>query len=764
MSWNYSVWLLKNRWLVLMSGLLIAVLAASGIRHLTFSVDYHAFFSEDNPELLAYERMINTYTHSDNLIFVLSSSNENVFSTEMLSVMREITNSSWQLPHVIRVDSVSNFQHTIAIGDDLEVRPLVEENVKIQNSDIELAREVALHEPLLRDLLVDRKGKTTAIVATFELPGKSLSEIPEIAAKARLMAQDIETRYPGMRVRLAGMIMLNNAYAESSRGDIRTLVPTMLLVIFVILAVLLRSLLLTVASLMVTILSIVTAMGLAGWAGLSITTISVVAPTIIMTIVVGNCVHILVTFLHNIHGGDDRHEALRKSLNVNLTPVLMTGITTAIGFIAMNTSDVPPLNDLGNIVAMGVGAGFIYSISFFPALVNVLRVDPNPVVTRRGYAMERFAHFVIKRSKLLFWSTGVASVMLAIMIPLNETNEKFVEQFDQRLQFRQDTDFLLNNLTGVYRIQYSLDTKESGGINAPAFLNQVEEFTAWLRDLPEVRHVASMTDTYKRLNKNMHGDDPKWYRLPESRELASQFLLLYEMSLPYGLDLNNMVSLDKSETRLVVTFENLKTNYLLKLNEEIESRWKNLGSGAEISSASTTLMFSHIVDRAVSSMITGTFGVLVLISILIMLMLRSVKIGLVSLLPNLAPMCIALGLWGLFVGEVGMSISIVLAMTLGIVVDDTVHFLCKFINARRNANLETPEAVRYTFRTVGDAMLVTSGILITGFLVLSLSLFARNAEMGLLTSITIMVALLTDFLLLPPLLMKVDAPKLIKHL
>jgi hypothetical protein len=371
--------------------------------------------------------------------------------------------------------------------------------------------------------------------------------------------------------------------------------------------------------------------------------------------------------------------------------------------------------------------------------------------------MERVAEFVIKQRSPLMWSLGGLALAMVALIPLNETNEKFVEQFDHSLQFRQDTDYLLENLTGVYRVDYSLQTNHVSGINDPKFLHDVGVFVEWLRSLPDVRHVASITDTFKRLNKNMHGDDPEWFRLPETRELAGQYLLLYELSLPFGLDLTNRVNIDKSSTRVTVIFKNLRTNYLLTQNQDVMAQWHRISDGSEISSASSTLMFSHIVNRAVHSMVIGTFGVLVFISLLLTILLRSLKMGLVSLLPNLAPMSIALGLWGLFVGEVGMSLSIVLAMTLGIVVDDTVHFLSKYIRARREKGLDAPDSVRYAYRTVGDAMLVTSLVLMAGFLVLSMSLFARNADMGILVSLTIVLALMADLLLLPPLLIKIEA-------
>jgi predicted RND superfamily exporter protein len=272
--------------------------------------------------------------------------------------------------------------------------------------------------------------------------------------------------------------------------------------------------------------------------------------------------------------------------------------------------------------------------------------------------------------------------------------------------------------------------------------------------------VNSISDTMKRLNKNMHGDDPEWYRIPQERNLAAQYLLLYEMSLPYGLDLNNQINIDKSATRFTVSLKTISTNQLLELEQRAQ-KWLNQNAPAikQAQGSGSSVMFSHIGKRNIKTMLVGTTLALVMISMILIVALRSFKIGFISLLPNLAPAAMGFGLWGLLVGEVGLSLSVVAGMTLGIVVDDTVHFLSKYLRARREDHLSAPEAVRYAFTTVGMALLTTSIVLVVGFLVLSQSSFQLNSGMGTLTAIVIAFALMADFLFLPPLLMKLEEKK-----
>ena len=370
--------------------------------------------------------------------------------------------------------------------------------------------------------------------------------------------------------------------------------------------------------------------------------------------------------------------------------------------------------------------------------------------------------FIISKQKRILVASIVASAIVLSFITNNNLEDNFVEYFDKSTEFRQDSDFINENLTGVYQVQYSLESKTNNGVSNPEFLGNVDEFVIWLRSQPEVRHVNTITDTFKRLNKNMHGDNLDYYKIPEDKELSAQFLLLYELSLPYGLDLNNQLNINKSSTQLVVTLENSGTKALKNFSERGSAWWEertgNLSYGV-----GPTVMFAYISERNINSMLIGTLSALVVISILIMIALRSVKMGFISLIPNLLPAGLAFGVWGLTIGEVNVAVSMVTGMTLGIVVDDTVHFLSKYLRARREQNMSAQEAVTYAFSTVGVAIVTTSVILVAGFMVLAQSTFGMNSSMALLTAIAIGMALLADFLLLPVLLLRLDNKAVVKH-
>jgi len=757
-SWIVSAThrLLRWRWAVIALAVVAFTFFAAGIPRLTFAGDYRIFFSDDNPLIAAFDELQNTYSKNENLLLVMAPSERQVFTRENLAALEELTERAWQIPHSTRVDSLVNFQHTRAEGDELIVENLVEGAGEMSGGEIERVRGIALAEPRLHGRLVSEEGHVAAVNVLVQFEHDTPEKLEATVGAARELAAEFERRFPGLEVRLTGAVMLHNAFMEATQHDMATLVPLMYLGVVIFMLFFLRSVSGTVATVLVIAFSTAAAMGTAGWLGLALTPVSAVAPTLIMTLAVADSIHVLMAMLDLIRRGFSKTEAIVESLRVNFQPVMLTSVTTAVGFLSMNTSDAPPIRDLGNITAIGVLAAFLASVTVLPALAAVL---PFKVRHQKASAwnMGRLADFVIARRRPILWVSVLVVLVLGALVPLNQLDEHTLEYFDESVHFRQDTDFVMENLTGVLQVEYSLAAGASGAIAEPEYLETLDAFAGWWREQPEVVHVDTISDVMKRLNRSMHGDDDAWYRLPESRELAAQYLLLYELSLPYGLDLNNQIDIGKSATRFTVTLRDVSSQELIALAERGETWLEERAPEAmSINGVGPSMMFAHISERNTRSMILGTVIALVVISLLLVFALRSLKFGLLSLVPNLVPALMGFGLWAILVGYVGFLLSIVLAMTLGIVVDDSVHFLSKYLRARREQKLESEDAVRYAFSSVGKALVATSAILVGGFAILSFSSFAQNSDMGQLTAMIIVLALVADAFLLPVLLLRID--------
>ncbi|MFQ5528793.1 MAG: RND family transporter [Gemmatimonadota bacterium] len=755
---RWGQWVIRWRWPVIAASLLIASVAAIGGKNLRFGNNYRLFFGENNPQVAQFDALERIYTKNDNILFTVEPVDGDVFVPDVLAAIQTIEERAWLLPFTTRVDALTNFQNTRADQDDLVVEDLVPAGQETDAAAVSRAKADALAEPLIVHRLVNDTGSAAGVNITVYLPddAEDPAARPALVGAARELAQQIDTEFPAVRVHLTGMIMLNNAFFEASQKDMQTLIPMMYAGIIVLLLILLRSFGAAFGTVVVIGLATVSAVGVAGWAGIILTPPSATAPTVILTLAVADSVHILVTLLQRMRAGLARQAAIIESMRVNLGPVFLTSLTTAIGFLSMNFSDSPPFRDLGNITVIGVLFAFAFSVGLLPAMMSVLPIRAR-ATGRRLFAWEDpLAEFVLRRRRGLMVGTVAVAAALGAFLPSNELNDKFVDYFDESVAFRTDSDYTMDNLTGLYSIEFSVDAGESGGISNPEYLTLLDDFSTWYEAQPKVQHVYSFADVMKRLNRNMLGDEPSAYALPDSRELAAQYLLLYEMSLPFGQDLNNQINVDKSSTRLTVTLEDVSTREMRALAVRGEDWLQARGVQVESTRASgPSLMFAHISGRNIKGMLTGTAVALLLVSLTLVLAFRSFGYGVLSLVPNIAPAALAFGLWGLTVGQINLGLSAVAAMTIGIVVDDTIHFLSKYLRARRERESSPEDSVRFAFHTVGPAMVFTSIILVAGFLVLTLSSFGLNSSMGQLTAITIGFALATDFLMLPPILVAV---------
>ncbi|WP_407558664.1 efflux RND transporter permease subunit [Vibrio parahaemolyticus] len=747
----------KYSLLVLLATIFLIIVATIGGKNLYFRGDYDIFFDGTNKQLLAFDEIQTTFAKTDNLAIVIAPEDGDIFTPQTLSLIQKITVDAWQVPYSSRVDSIANYQHTEAFDDDLLVEDLLYSEYELTPERISKVKSIALSEPVLKSALVSEKGDVTVVNITVQLPEMDkTAEVEEVVSSINAMIDRYQRAYPDVTFHKAGIIAMNHAFMTAAQDDSSTLVPTMLVVILVFLTIMLRSILSVIATLIVIIGSVMATMGISGWAGMFLSTATVNVPTLIMTLAVADCVHVIATMRQSMKNGFTKAQSIERSIALNFVPILITSVTTAIGFLMMNMSDSPVLRDFGNLSALGVMVACFLSVTLLPALLKLLPIHVKMETSQdQKHVMDRLGDFVVSQRRALLPLSVVVIVVCASLIPLNKVNDESVEYFGQRNEFRQAADFMEERISGMTNISIAIKTNESQGIAAPDFLNTIGEFSSWLRDQPETDHVATLADVYKRLNKNMHGDDEAYYSLPQARELAAQYLLLYEMSLPYGLDLNNQINVDKSSIKMVLTVANLGSVELVDLENRIYQWFTEHAPQYQVVASSPSLMFAHIGETNMASMLSTLPITLVLISALLIFALRSVRLGLISLMPNIAPAVIGFGLWALISGEINLGLSVVVTLTLGIVVDDAVHFLSKYQRARREGQT-AEQAVRYAFHTVGRALWITTVVLVAGFSVLAMSSFRLNADMGQLSAIVIFIALVVDFLFLPTLLMLFD--------
>ncbi len=394
---------LAFRWPVILTTLLMVAVASGGIATLEFSANYRIFFDDDNPQLLALEALENTYGKNENIVFLIVPDDGDATSEDALSAAVWLTKAAWNTPYSRRVDSLANFQYTTAEGDELFVRDLVDPQQLDRAKFRSQIRDIASSDPRIAGSILAPDGGVSVVNVTVELPLEGLLEaVAEVAEFARSVDAEADERFDGIDLRIVGTVMINQTFVEASIESQMIFLPASLLLMAVVLGVLTRGWAGVAATGMVIVFSVLASMGLGAWVGLPFTPPISPAPTIVLMIVVANCVHLLVALQQRLRAGASRHEAIVEAVALNLHPVFLASLTTALGFLSMNFSEVPPYRDLGNFVAFGIAASFILSVTFLPAVLSLLPIRARKERRLRGPAMSRIADAVLRHRKAVF--------------------------------------------------------------------------------------------------------------------------------------------------------------------------------------------------------------------------------------------------------------------------------------------------------------------------------------------------------------------------
>jgi predicted RND superfamily exporter protein len=315
--------MIRHRRIVLLAGVVLSALAGVGARHLGLSTDYRTFFSEDNPDLVAYQELEDIYSQNDNVLFVVRPKSGDVFTEQTLEALRDLTEDAWQIPHSTRVDAISNFQHTWADGDELIVEDLVPRG-EITPEVAERARRVSMNEPLLLGRLVAKSGQSAGVNVRISLPGVSTDELPATVEAVRGLEREYRERYPELEIQSTGVVLLNMAFADAPTKDAPLVMPAMFFALLLAVVVMLRSTGGTVGTFIVILLSTLTAVGVAGHLGVFLDPVSAAAPVIILTMAVADSVHIILSYFHGRRTGLEKDDAIVEAMVINAQPVFLT--------------------------------------------------------------------------------------------------------------------------------------------------------------------------------------------------------------------------------------------------------------------------------------------------------------------------------------------------------------------------------------------------------------------------------------------------------
>lgn len=738
--------------LTLVVSLAVCVLLGLGLTRARFSTDYRIFFSKEDPGLNAFLALENVFTQTDNVLFVVHAKEGTVFQPEALQALEELTEAGWSIPFATRVDSLTNFQTVTGDEGDLLVAPLVPSGAeRLQPSALQAIRTTAVNEPLVHGSLLAKDERTAAANVTLRMPRVDPLEVTQAAQAAREVVAKVQARHPGLEIRASGMAFVNDAFMQTTLTDFGRMIPLMVVVMLLALGLILRSAVATAPVALVIFLSAAVSVAVAGWFGYPLNPVSIAAPMIVLTVAVADGVHVVLAAVEALRRGVGKREAITEAIELNLEAVTYTWLTTVVGFLCLNSSEAPPVTQLANMTVVGVTFAYLLSVTFLPAMLMLL---PMHRIEVKEAGSNRWMHWL--SGAVLRWRQPILAIAAVLTVGAGwcasklETNDQFLQYFDEDLPFRQDADFVMQKLSGIYRLEYQVGAGAPSGVVDPAYLSTLESFSTWLRAQPEVEHVWSIGDVLKRIHQATHGA----YVVPDSRQAAAEGLLLYEMNLPRGLDLTDRVNIDKSAARLSVTVKDMSTRELTAFAERSETWLREHAPRAMWTEATgPVVIFSQLGDRNAKSMVKADFVSLALISLCMVLVLKSLKLGVLSLVPNLVPIVFGYGVWWLTVGQMNIVATIAASICLGIIVDDTIHFLTKYQALMRKKTWKPEVAMRATLNHVGPAMVSATAVLVLGFGVLTLSSFQMTSALGWLGVLIVGSAPLADLCVAPALVL-----------
>ena len=568
--------------------------------------------------------------------------------------------------------------------------------------------------------------------------------------------EEARKNHPEVDLIISGIVYMEYQSPMLLKAQMPKLMPTAILVILLTLFLLLRSLVAVAGSFLVILMSVVSAMGSIGFMSGDIAQPFIMVPILIATLAVADCVHLFTLYFQNLDSSRKSKEAMLESLKLNLQPLFLTSLTTAIGFLSLNLAPVEPLRGIGNGVAVGVFLAFIFTVLLLAPIVSYFNVKQSKNINFQKNIARKLGRFSIKNYKRLLVIVPVISCFLMAFIPLNKTNDNPLEFYSERYTTSAaDSKWISQRIGGTFPVSYELNSQ--GIVSDPEFLREVDKFSEWLASNKEVLHVSSLSKIMKNLNKTLHGKQEEWNIIPTEPDLSAQYLFFYEMSLPYGLDLTNSISQNKESIKLVASLKELGSLEYREFAKRVENyASQNMPEDMVSIGTGTRPIFAFMSNMLITQLIYALGIGIVLITATIILFFRSLRYGMLTSVTNLLPIGVAFGIWAIVSGEISMLVGIGMGTTLGIIVDFTVHFLSKYLHARRQKNLSAEEAVEYAFETVGFALIITSFSLILGFLVLLQAFFIPIHGFVLFSSIAFLSALIIDLLLFPALLITWD--------
>ncbi len=747
---KYIDFLDKFKWLVIIGVPLLVLALASNLKHLEMDGSYRIWFGEDSKTLVDYDNFRKTFGNDDAVIIAFKDEN-GIFSEKALQSIDNITQALWKMKYIARVDSITNYQYVHSNPeepDDVIVEDFIQ---NIQNGDkayFEDRKNIAINDPLIVDGFISKDGTTTMISARLtpkvnDESDKSL-EIMDLVDK--ILAPEIEST--GYKYWVNGGPALNKSFVEIGTSDATTFTPLVLLASIILLFLLFRRVSGALIPIGVVIFTFMIVLAVQVLLGYKLNNFTANLPVFVVAIGIADAVHIYIVWIMYKREGQGNKEAVLHSVQKNMLPVFLTSLTTAIGFATLTISKVIPVLTLGIATASGAVLAFLISLFWMPALLLLLKKDVKAEVIKKVVNRKPlgYGEFIVRNDKKIVFITVLLFAILGAGLFKVKVDSNTIRYFDESVEIRKSTEFMMANLTGPMAYEIVVDSGKKDGIKDPEFMKTVEKFYIdYQEKFPDIRHLSSLMDIVKRFNKVLDSKD----EIPDNQNLIAQYLLLYSLSLPQGMEINDKMDINEQQLRISAQVNIVDTSKDLEMINYAHDWWKNTPYSASVQGQ--TAMFAYMQTDVTDTLIYSLSLAIFLVSLIMLLIFKRIKLLWVFLLPNILPVMLVVGFMGWIGINIDIGVAIAGAIIIGVAVDDTIHFLVKYFDARKRG-LNLSDSFDEVLHYAGKAILFTTIILSISFSVFAFSTFTPNQNFGIVTASALLIAFVVDMLLLPALL------------
>ncbi|HIG43252.1 MAG: MMPL family transporter [bacterium] len=748
--------LLAKRYILAFLTILGGAMVSSGIPDARVDGTFNSILSEDDPYRLEVEQVREDFPPSTSVVFAFMTPEGDVFNFEALNAMEDLDRRFTEIESAISIGSLINRRLSSVDAAEFDRDYLIPELSTLTEEDLDSIRQIALADEDLTKSMLSPQGDMALASIKYKVSVDNQETRLRIANTVITLRDSLREQYPGVTIYILGGVLFELDSYNAQIKDARYLFPLVIAISIALLWFCLKSLPFSLCLFAVAFGTIALTVGTVAWSGTSFNQISSIGPLVVFVIAMADGIHIVSIYMQGLHKSLTKIEAMRQSLALNIQPVSLATITTAMGFLSLNYCSSPGIYGFGNVVAVGVCWAFLVTMTLLPALVLLLPTHKVPKPLGVNGFITKVSELVVARGNQLFWGAVALIVFTMALLPLNKIDFNRFSFVDKDSDFHHVITALSEKIGNDQSLAYSVHSGEYYGITETAFLKQVDKFSVWLEEQPEVSFVTSYTDLLRSLNKSEHDNDEQWNVLPQDQLQIIDYLVSYQLIQEIEPNLAPIFNSDYSAIRLIIGTSNLSNGQLISLNDKID-RWigNNINPQYKVLHGDNSILFARLDQSITRELLQGFSISFVLITLTLIIGLRSWRYGLLSIMPNLFPATIVFGFWGLWMGELSPYILMLFSISIGLVVDDSVHILSKYITARRKG--DGPEAaVQYSLEKAGPAITITTISLAIGTFVLILSNTFYYQNVALLLTPIIIVALFLDLLFLPPLLAKFD--------